>query len=280
MTVRTAHRTAKSAVREAASGHWLQWLARGGLAARGANYMLVGLLAVQIALGSTGKQADSAGALHAVARQPGGIFVLWLLAAGFAGLALWRLAEARFGQSGRRGHTAGKRLQSLGLGIIYGFACAGIGSFILGTSGHTSGNTQAKDLTAQAMTHSGGRWLVILIGIGLLAAGVGLAAYGLARKFTKHLAMVRASARTRKAVEVLGMAGNAARGVVFGVAGVFLVVAAVSFDPKKAQGLDGSLRKIATTPLGPWLLVAVALGLAIFGIYSCCEARWRVVRPG
>jgi uncharacterized protein DUF1206 len=68
--------------------------------------------------------------------------------------------------------------------------------------------------------------------------------------------------------------------VVFGVAGVFLVIAAVTFDPKKAQGLDGSLRKIATTPLGPWLLVAVALGLVIFGVYSCCEARWRVVRPG
>ena len=68
--------------------------------------------------------------------------------------------------------------------------------------------------------------------------------------------------------------------MVFGVAGVFLIVAAVSFDPKNAQGLDGSLRKIATTPLGPWLLAAVALGLAIFGVYSCCEARWRVVRPG
>jgi hypothetical protein len=68
--------------------------------------------------------------------------------------------------------------------------------------------------------------------------------------------------------------------VVFGVADVFLVAAAVSFDPKKAQGLDGSLRKIATTPLGSWLLVAVALGLAIFVVYSCCEARWRVIRPG
>jgi len=88
------------------------------------------------------------------------------------------------------------------------------------------------------------------------------------------------SARTRKAVEFLGMAGNVARGVVFGVAGVLRVIAAVTFDPKEAQGLDGSLRKIATTPLGPWLLVAVALGLVTFGVYSCCEARWGVVRPG
>lgn len=280
MTVSTAHRTAKSAGREAASSRWLQWLARGGLVARGVNYLLIGLLAVQIAFGSVGKQADSAGALHEVARQPGGIVLLLLLAAGFAGLALWRLAEAGYGQGGRRGHTAGKRLQSLALGIVYGFGCAGIVSFILGTGGHTSGNTQAEDLTAQAMTYSGGRWLVTGIGIGLLAGGAGLAVYGLAKKFTRHLAMAQMSARTRSAVEFVGMAGNVARGVVFCVAGVFLVVAAISFDPKKAQGLDGSLRKIATTPLGPWLLVAVALGFAIFGIYSWCEARWRIVRPG
>ena len=55
---------------------------------------------------------------------------------------------------------------------------------------------------------------------------------------------------------------------------------AVTFDAKKAQGLAGALRKIAATPLGPWLLVAVALGLVTFGVYCCCEARWRKGRPG
>jgi hypothetical protein len=57
-----------------------------------------------------------------------------------------------------------------------------------------------------------------------------------------------------------------ARGEVFGVAGAFVVVAAASSGPDQAQRLDGSLRKIATTPLGPWLLVAVALGFVIFGV--------------
>jgi len=72
----------------------LQLLARGGMVARGVNYMLVGLLAVEIAAGAKGKQADSAGALHAIAGEPAGIVVLWLLAAGFAGLVLWRVTEA------------------------------------------------------------------------------------------------------------------------------------------------------------------------------------------
>jgi hypothetical protein len=62
VTVRNARRTAQSTGREAAASHWLQWLARGGLVARGVNYMLIGLLAVQVAFGSKGKQANSAGA--------------------------------------------------------------------------------------------------------------------------------------------------------------------------------------------------------------------------
>ena len=64
------------------------------------------------------------------------------------------------------------------------------------------------------------------------------------------------------------------------LAGGFLIDECVSFVPQKAQGLDGSLRKTAATPLGPWLLFAIALGLVIFGLYSWCEARWRVVEPG
>jgi Domain of Unknown Function (DUF1206) len=50
-------------------------------------------------------------------------------------------------------------------------------------------------------------------------------------------------------------------GVVFGVAGAFQVVAAASSGPDRARRLDGPLRKIATPPLSPWLLVAVALAI-------------------
>ena len=129
------------------------------------------------------------------------------------------------------------------------------------------------------MSHAGGRWLVLLIGLGVAGAGLAMAVGGVRRTFRKQLRLGRMSARTREVVETLGMLGTTARGIVFGVVGVFLVVAAVTFDPAKALGLDGALRKLATTPLGPWLLVAVALGLVIFGIYSWCEARWRKIEP-
>jgi Domain of Unknown Function (DUF1206) len=280
MTVTQAGHAARSAGRDAASSRWLQWLARGGLTARGAMYLLIGVLAVQIAFGSGGKQADTSGALRAVAVHPGGIVVLWLLAVGFAGLAIWRFAEVAYGQAGPGGRKAGKRLGSLARAVLYAFICGTVVSFILGTGGKTSGNTQSKDATATLMAHGGGRWLVALIGIGIGVGGVALAVYGIRRKFLEHLRMAQMSRGTAKVVKTLGLVGYVARGVVFCVAGGFLVDAAVSFSPQKAQGVDGSLLKLATTPLGPGLLVAVALGLVVFGVYSCCEARWRQVEPG
>jgi hypothetical protein len=59
MTATKAARAAKSAGRDAASSRWLQWLARGGLVARGVMYLLIGVLALQIAFGSGGKQAQT-----------------------------------------------------------------------------------------------------------------------------------------------------------------------------------------------------------------------------
>jgi hypothetical protein len=243
-------------------------------------YLLIGVLAVQIAFGSSGKQADTAGALRTVAMHPGGIVVLWLLAVGFAGLTIWRFAEVVYGQGGPGGRKPVKRLGSLARAVLYAFLCGSVVSFILGTGGKTSSNTQSRDVTARLMAHGGGRWLVALIGIGLAVAGVALAVYGIRGKFAKHLHMAQMTRSTAKVVKTLGVVGYVARGVVFCVAGAFLIDAAVSFNPQKAQGIDGSLLKLATTPLGPGLLVAVALGLVIFGIYSCCEARWREVEPG
>jgi Domain of Unknown Function (DUF1206) len=279
-TARKAGRKAASTGREVASSRWMRGLARAGLLARGVNYLLVGSLAVQIALGSRGTQADTTGALRAVARHHGGIVALWLLAAGFAGLALWRLAETVYGQAVPGGRAAPKRLASLALGVLSGGICGVVVGFILGAGGSTSSDTESKSFTARLLAHSGGQVLVAMAGVAAAVVGMGVVVYGLRRTFAIYLRTAQMSAPARKVVEGLGVAGYVARGVVFCVAGAFLIDAAVSFDPQKAQGLDGSLRKTAATPLGPWLLVAIALGLVIFGLYSWCEAQWRVVEPG
>ncbi len=63
--------------------------------------------------------------------------------------------------------------------------------------------------------------------------------------------------------------------MVFVAAGIFILVAAVRFDPHAAKGVDATLRSFAQTPVGPWLLVAVVIGLILFGVFSFASVRWR-----
>ena len=78
----------------------------------------------------------------------------------------------------------------------------------------------------------------------------------------------------RTVVEKLGMVGTIARGVVIGLSGLLVLDAAVTYQPKKARGLDGALRTLADQPYGTVLLTVAALGLIAFGIYGFAEARW------
>lgn len=249
-------------------------LARAGLAARGLMYILIGWLAVQIALVHSSQQADRSGALRIVAGTRAGSLLLWVLVVGFIGLALWRLCEGLYGSPGPGGHKTSTRARSFGRAIIYGFVAYGTLKYALGAGAPPSTNQQSVDLTAAAMREPAGRLIVVLLGLALMAGGVYLGCEAWRRKFLSNLRTSRMSARTRRVVVWLGVAGGLARSAVFTVAGIFLIVAAKNAQPGQAKGIDSSLRVLATTPLGPWLLALVAIGLIMFGLYSWCEARW------
>ena len=271
-------RQAGTAGRRAAHSKSLKVAARAGFVARGAIYLLIGIIALQIGLGHGG-QADRGGALGQIAAKSYGTILLWLLVAGFAGLALWRFSEAAFGAVGPEGHETGERLKSLARGVLYSFFFISTLQLVTGTSSSATanGNSQSKALTARVMAHGGGRLLVGLIGVVVLVIGFLLAREGWTKEFLKRMNLGGAPAGTRALVEKLGVVGGVARGAVTALAGVFLIVAAARFSPSKAEGIDGSLRAFAHTPLGPFLLIPVALGLVAFGLFSWCEARWRRV---
>jgi hypothetical protein len=73
----------------------------------------------------------------------------------------------------------------------------------------------------------------------------------------------------------VGQVGWCALGVAYAVPGVLLVVAAVQHDPARPVGLDAALKALAGQPFGPVLLVALALGLAAFGVHCLFDARYR-----
>jgi hypothetical protein len=270
-------RSARSSGRRAARSRYLGLLARAGFAARGVLYVIIGCIAIGIAFGHSHSQADSAGAVRLVAATPIGLIALWLLAAGFIGLALWRLAEAAYGGPGPGEQKLGSRLAALGKAVVYGVLAFTAVKYAIGAGAPKSSNQQSTDLTASLLHHPGGQAVVVVVGIALIVSGAYLAYSSWRRDFLEQLSLAGASRRTRRVVIRLGQVGGIARGVVFAAVGAFLVVAGAKAQPGQAKGIDATLRAFAQTPLGPWLLVAVAAGLVTFGLYSCCEARWRKV---
>lgn len=251
--------------------------ARWGLATRGVLYLLIGVLALRIALGDRGEQADRGGALQVLAQQPFGAALVWAVGIGLVCMALWRLSEAVFGAAGPDGGAARKRLAGAARAVFYGVVAYSVLSFATGEQGSGSSDRQSQDVTARALDLPYGRWLVAAAGTAVAAAGVWIAVRALRRGFRKHLKVGAMSRRTRRTVEALGVCGGVARGAVFAVAGGFALSAAVRYDPGEAKGIDDTLRTFAGTAAGPWLLMAVALGLALFGVFSFAMARWRRV---
>ncbi|MCM1943396.1 DUF1206 domain-containing protein [Streptomyces sp. G3] len=277
MNARVLAGTGHANAGRAANGSAAKGAARAGLTARGVIYLLVGLLALQIAFGTGSRQADRSGALAELADKPFGAVLLWALGAGLVGMALWRLSEALFGVTGKDGHTARKRLPAAARCVFYAFVAYSVLAFAAGAGGGGSSDRQSRDVTARAMEMPAGRWLVGAAGAAIVVAGVVIGVQAARRTFHKKMKLGGLGPRVRRLVDVTGVAGGAARGLVFAGAGAFALRAAVEYEPDRAKGMDDTLRSFADTPLGPWLLVGVAAGLVLFGVFSFTLARWRRV---
>jgi hypothetical protein len=260
--------------RQASNSPVAHFLARAGLTARGVIYILVGWVAVLVALGQSSREADQTGALQLLAGKPYGLISLWLLGVGFAAYALWRLSEAAFGVTGER-PGAGPRLKSLGRAIIYAGFCYLTFTVIAGKARSQSGRQQ--DITATAMQHPAGRVLVGVVGLVVVACGIVLVVEGVRRKFMKNLQTGRMSAKVRRVVELLGVTGTIARGLVFALVGVLVIDAAITHKAAESGGIDKALLTLRDQPFGEVLMLLAALGLLVFGVYGLCEARWRKV---
>jgi hypothetical protein len=260
----------------AARSRTLEVLARVGLVAWGLVHLTLGWIAVQVAFGKRGGDADQAGALAALAQNPGGTALLVVLAVGFAAFAVWQATEAVRGHTERSAGTERNayRAVSAGRAVIFGVLAATSLRFAFGSRNADSAEKQ-QSATADLLGLPGGRWLVGAIGLGVVVTGAVLVYRGVKRKFREHLDTASMPAEVRRPAELLGTAGYAAKGVVLGVVGVLVVAAAVTFDADKSRGLDAALRTLGDQPFGKVLLCLVAAGLACFGIFSFVDARYR-----
>jgi hypothetical protein len=273
--VQDLHSKAKGQGEQLAHAKTLGWLARAGLVARGVVYGIIGVLALELALGVGGKATNQEGALQTIAHQSFGGLLLALLAIGLGGYALWRLIRAIVGHGAEQRDSGFERLSSLDSGIAYGILC--ITAIQILTSSASGSSGSPKETTGGVLAWSGGTVIVGAAGAILIGVAVYQAYKGLARKFLEDANTGEMSEGVEKGYTALGVFGHVARAVIFALIGYGLLKAALDYNPKEAIGLEGALRNLADASYGPLLLGAVAAGLAGFALYSIVDARYRKV---
>jgi hypothetical protein len=267
---------ARRQARRAVNSSLLEWPTRIGFIGYGLLHLAVAWLSLQILLGHGTSDSGQVGAFRTVAAQPLGRFLLIVTIVGLFAMAVWQLLLAAVGHQNEQGwHRPAERLLSLGRVVIYTALALTAWQVLKGTAKTSAG--QQRDFTANLLAKPYGQVLVVLLGLGVIALGIGMGVYGWKKMFVKRLKTGEMSSRVARTSIKLGQAGYVARGLAFLIVGVLVVVAGWKVDPAKSGGLDTALKTLAAQPYGPLLVIVVAAGFAAFGVYCFVQSRYRKV---
>jgi hypothetical protein len=269
----------KRAAQHAAYHPVVEVMARMGYGARGLIYFLMGVLSIQAALGAKDHAADQQGAIASIGSRPDGRILLWVILVGLISYSLWGFIRALFDPL-RKGHDWKGILERIGYvvsGVAYAILVPPTFSILAGgtRSAHNGAQTeQTQQAVTRVLSLPWGRWMAAVLG--LLVIGVGFIQIyrGIRLHFDQQIQPRSLSARQAKWVMQLGRYGTVARGGVFVLVGIFLLVAGYHANPSQAQGFDGALMALLHEPYGVWIMGVVALGLSALGIYSLFIAMW------
>lgn len=258
-------------VEQAHRSDWVDHVARAGLVAYAVVYLMLGWLAVQLALGDREGSPSSSGALRELAQQPLGGVLVWVVSVGMFLLAAWQLLEAAVGHRDEEGgKRTGKRLVSAGKAVVY--AAIGASGVKVAVGSGSSGKGE-ETMTAKVMDLPAGQLLVGAVALGLVGFGLFQVYRAWTGDFADQLDHEGRSGTTGTAYIAFGRAGYTARGIAFAIVGGLFGYAAITHDPEKSGGLDQALFEVLDKPFGPVLLCAIGVGLACFGLFTLAQAR-------
>lgn len=265
---------AANAVEDASNSRALVIAARAGFAVSGLLHLLVGLVAIQLALGTAGEAgpADQAGAVAQLAAQPQGLLLLWAGFAACVALALWQASSAVFdyGQLEAK-KKVGKKLSAAGKAVVFAVIAL---TFAASASGNSqTGGQSTSDFTVSVIKAPGGAILLIAIGAAIAIAGLVFVVRGVKRSFKKDLRLPP-SDTARSIVTGLGVVGYAAEGVALFLVGLLFIISTANADPGASTGLDGGLKALREQPYGVYMLTAVGAGLICYGLYLVVKTKF------
>jgi hypothetical protein len=253
----------------------LEMVARVGLIAYGGVHILIGWLALQLAWNaSASKSADVSGALRTLAEEPFGKILLGLVAAALVALALWQASETIWRYRQDEGvKRVRKQINSGAKAVFYAALAVSSASVALGSESMSSQSQQ--ETTSGVLAWPGGRVIVVVTGLLIISVGVVGVIKGVKKSFTEEIDTSSMSPVVRKGVAELGQVGYITKGVALAAVGSLLSYAALTFERQRAPGLDGALQTLLAQPFGRFLLTAVAVGFAAFGLFAMLASRYR-----
>jgi hypothetical protein len=265
----------KKVAKQAAFNPWMERLTRLGYAVKGFLYAAIGIISIAGALGKSNTPADQLGAIVEFSKLSYAEPVMWILLVGLVSYSLWGVIRAVFDPF-RKG-TDLEGLLSRGGYLISAVTYA---TFVVPTYNVIKGVRQGSaassnvQLVSRIMNMPMGRWLIGGVGVAAIGAGLYQMYSAIKMDFDQRFKPYALTPDQRRIAIQIGRFGTFARGVVFGLVGFFLALAAVQANPRHARGFDGALDYLAKQPYGIWLLGFVAIGLIAFGIYSLMSAMW------
>ncbi len=258
---------------------WIRRAARVGHLAVGSVYIVLGVVAFAATLDAGVRAVGFQGALRRVLESHAGASFLMAIGLGLVADGVWQGLRAAFntdradpGLRGylERGSWVASGLIHLGLGIVAIKLAVGIGQ--------KPSESQLKRWTQFIIPMQFGDWLVAGVGIVAIIVGIIFVSRAVRGEIDRWLDLSPLIRPLRVLVIGLGRFGVAARGAVFTVGGVLLVLAAEHVNPQEAHGLGGTLRTIESQQYGHLLLACVALGFIAYGIFELTCARYRRIR--
>ena len=257
---------------------YIKKLAQLGFYTKGFLFIVIGILAIMVAVGERGGQlADPTGAMSRIAQASFGRVILIIFIAGAFGHGAWNILRgvADVDNAGVGLQGISKRIIAAGVGIFYFFLAWTAWSIVLTANVAVENGTLQKTFTAIILSLPFGAILVAVIGLGVIGAGINECYSGITGKFQENFKQYELEGNRRKIITVLGFLSFLTRALIFGLMGWFLISAAIESNPDQAVGIDGALRTLAQSYYGQVLLFLVSAGLICHGVLSLYEAKYR-----
>jgi hypothetical protein len=243
-------------------------ISRIGMVAKGAIYLLIGILTALPIFGLGGKTSSSKGALRFLADQSYGQVLLVILGLGLLGYLFFRGYQAIANLKNHDDNAKGYLMRGSYLvsGLVYGYLGFTALKMVFGSSSGKSSSV-SKVLNSEYGN-------TIAIGIALVLVGKAIYEFYMAYsgKFKEEVEQAGIDHKARTLLTNAGTIGFTARGIVAGIL-------AYLFFKAGLQNASGDLNRadafnLLQNEFGSIIMAIVAAGIACYGVFMLIKSKY------